>query len=217
MRNSTSYGPPAIELLVLLLICAFCGCSSHRRRIIRATVTPRARLLDAAASLPVMRTSTLAAAAAALCLLAPAAANDPSGGWLTYAKYTAPKPTDVITKLSAKMAVPAIPMSKGGSPAFWFGTQTAKGDGALVQPIMAKWCVAQESRSTGCELEGIYYASTTGDHRLPVLRPGPGCGPRHCRLGDSFYMFQEIFDWTDGHDVQSKPMKVVPGDIITAS
>ena len=26
----------------------------------------------------------------------------------------------------------------GSSPAFWFGVQTAKGDGALVQPIMAK-------------------------------------------------------------------------------
>ena len=31
------------------------------------------------------------------------------------------------------------PLSHNGSPAFWFGVQTAKGDGALIQPIMAKW------------------------------------------------------------------------------
>ena len=49
-----------------------------------------------------------------------------------------------------------------------------KGDGALIQPIMAKW------------------------------------------LGDGFYMFQEIFDWTDMNDKQSKSFLVKPGDVITA-
>ena len=34
-------------------------------------------------------------------------AADPSGGWLSYARYKAPKPTDVITKLSATMVVSA--------------------------------------------------------------------------------------------------------------
>eukprot|EP01050_Picozoa_sp_SAG11_P012939 SAG11_NODE_1475_length_4838_cov_3.412956_4_plen_136_part_00 len=104
-----------------------------------------------------------------------AGAGDPSGGWLTFAVYRAPKPTDIITKLSATMVVPETPLGRGGSPAFWFGTQTSKGDGALVQPIMAKW------------------------------------------LGDGFYMFQEIFDWTDQHDDQTKPKRVHPGDLITAS
>jgi len=101
-------------------------------------------------------------------------AADPSGGWLSYAVYTAPQPTDIITRMAAVMTVPDTPKSKSGSPAFWFGTQTAKGDGALIQPIMAKW------------------------------------------LGDGFYMFQEIFDWTDMNDKQSKPFLVKPGDVITA-
>ena len=104
-----------------------------------------------------------------------AAAADPSGGWLCYAKYTAPKPTDIITKLSATMVVPPTPKTPKGFPAFWFGLQTSKGDGALVQPIMSKW------------------------------------------LGDSFYMFEEIFDWTDGHDEQTHPIKVKAGDVLSAS
>ena len=36
------------------------------------------------------------------------------------------------------MVVPESPKTPGSSPAFWFGVQTEKGDGALVQPIMAK-------------------------------------------------------------------------------
>ena len=90
---------------------------------------------------------------------------DPSGGWLSYAVYNAPQPTDVITRLSATMVMPDTPKGHLGSPAFWFGTQTAKGDGALIQPIMAKW------------------------------------------LGDGFYMFHEIFDWTDERDEQSKQVR----------
>ena len=66
-------------------------------------------------------------------------AADPSGGWLSYARYKAPKPSDVITKLSATMVVPDTPSKSFGSPAFWFGVQTDQGDGALIQPIMAKW------------------------------------------------------------------------------
>ena len=37
------------------------------------------------------------------------------------------------------MVVPESPKAPGSSPAFWFGVQTANGDGALVQPIQAKW------------------------------------------------------------------------------
>ena len=101
-------------------------------------------------------------------------AADPSSGWLSYAKYTAPSPTDIITRMSATMIVPPTPTSSDGGVAFWFGLQTSKGDGALVQPIMSKW------------------------------------------LGDSFYMFQEIFDWTDFQDKQSTPIKVSAGDVVTA-
>ena len=80
---------------------------------------------------------------ASLFVLVPAAAfagaADPSEGWLTYAVYRAPKATDIITSLSAQMTVPAKPLRHSGAPAFWFGTQTWRGDGALVQPIMSKW------------------------------------------------------------------------------
>lgn len=100
---------------------------------------------------------------------------DPSSGWLSYAVYNAPSATDVITRLSATMTVPDTPQGHLGSPAFWFGTQTTKGDGALIQPIMAKW------------------------------------------LGNGFYMFHEIFDWTDENDEQSKQIKVLPGQVIRAS
>ena len=99
---------------------------------------------------------------------------DPSSGWLSYARYDAPSPTDTITKLSASMIVPETPVGRLGSAAFWFGVQTFHGDGALVQPIMSKW------------------------------------------LGDSFYMFQEIFDWTDENDEQTSPIKVAAGDLLTA-
>ena len=46
------------------------------------------------------------------------AANDPPGGWLSFAKYTAPKPADIITKMSMDMVVPSLPKKRGGSPAF---------------------------------------------------------------------------------------------------
>jgi len=100
---------------------------------------------------------------------------DPSSGWLSYAVYNAPKPSDVITKLSASMIVPDAPSGHFGSPAFWFGVQTQHGDGALIQPIMSKWLI------------------------------------------DGFYMFQEIFDWTNEQDEQSRQIKVKPGHVIQAS
>lgn len=65
--------------------------------------------------------------------------GDPSHGWLSYAKYKTPKSTDIITRLKATMVTPNNPASPGGRPAFWFGLQTAEGNGALVQPILAKW------------------------------------------------------------------------------
>lgn len=74
----------------------------------------------------------------ALALLQSAVAPDPSGGWLSYAIFEA-APTDIITTLSATMSVPDEPTQGGAEPAFWFGVQTHDGDGALVQPIQAKY------------------------------------------------------------------------------
>ena len=56
---------------------------------------------------------------ATLCLLTlvgAVQAADPSGGWLSYAVYTAPNPTDIITRMGATMVVPETPKSKNGSP-----------------------------------------------------------------------------------------------------
>ena len=65
-------------------------------------------------------------------------AADPSPGWLSYAVFEAAA-NDTITSLSATMSVPAKVKGFGSDPAFWFGVQTHKGDGALIQPIQAKW------------------------------------------------------------------------------
>ena len=117
------------------------------------------------------RCTLLAAVVSVICRISIAA--DPSGGWLSYAVYRAPNASDIITRLSATMVVPS--KAHGGTPAFWFGVQTAHGDGALIQPIMSKW------------------------------------------NGFNFNMFQEIFDWTDGHDEQTDGVGIQPGDVIDAS
>jgi hypothetical protein len=51
--------------------------------------------------------------------------TDPAGG--------------IITNVTATWTVPDLPSQLSGSnaPGWWFGVQTAKGDGALVQPILA--------------------------------------------------------------------------------
>jgi hypothetical protein len=77
------------------------------------------------------------------------------------------------------------PQVKGGSPAFWFGVQTQMGDGALIQPIMAKW------------IQDTEYPS--GKQRR------------------GFFMFQEIYDYTDEKDEGSSQIPIQPGDLITAS
>ena len=71
-----------------------------------------------------------------LTVAAVAHAGDPSSGWLS---YVIAEESGTITKLSASMVVPDAPTRSGAEPAFWFGVQTAAGDGALIQPIMAKW------------------------------------------------------------------------------
>merc|ERR550537_1998930 len=77
---------------------------------------------------------------ALLCASLPAllAAQDPAGSWLTYAAYTDPG-RGKITALNTTWVVPSNPATPYGSnaPGWWFGVQTADGDGALVQPILA--------------------------------------------------------------------------------
>jgi len=65
-------------------------------------------------------------------------ANDPAGSWLSYAAYTDPG-HGIITALNTTWKVPSNPASNWGSnaPGWWFGVQTAAGDGALIQPILA--------------------------------------------------------------------------------
>ena len=71
-------------------------------------------------------------------LAAAATANDPSGSWLSYAEWTDPN-GGRITALNTSWTVPTNPTSTYGSnaPGWWFGVQTAAGDGALIQPILA--------------------------------------------------------------------------------
>jgi hypothetical protein len=65
-------------------------------------------------------------------------ANDPASSWLAYSAYTDPQDRP-ITSLSTWWIVPSLPAQSFGSnaPGWWFGVQTAKGDGALIQPILA--------------------------------------------------------------------------------
>jgi hypothetical protein len=65
-------------------------------------------------------------------------ADDPAGSWLAYAAYTDPQDRP-ITSLTTWWIVPSLPAQSLGSnaPGWWFGVQTAKGDGALIQPILA--------------------------------------------------------------------------------
>lgn len=67
-----------------------------------------------------------------------ALAQDPSSSWLAYASYTDPKHRP-ITALNTSWIVPDDPAISFGSnaPGWWFGVQTANGDGALIQPILA--------------------------------------------------------------------------------
>ena len=64
--------------------------------------------------------------------------NDPASSWLTYAVYTAPN-RGTITLVNTSWVVPSDPSTSHGSnaPGWWYGVQTAEGDGALIQPILA--------------------------------------------------------------------------------
>lgn len=72
---------------------------------------------------------TISGATALACL---AQAGDPSPQWLSYVEYRA---SDKITSVRAAFVVPSQPLDHG-EPSFWFGLQNAKGDGALIQPVL---------------------------------------------------------------------------------
>ena len=77
--------------------------------------------------------------AATLALMVSVAfANDPASSWLSYAGYTDPF-GGRITLLNTTWVVPQLPTSSVGSnaPGWWYGIQTAAGDGMLIQPILA--------------------------------------------------------------------------------
>lgn len=76
--------------------------------------------------------------AAALASLRLASAGDPSTGWLSYARFDSDDHNAHITMMNASWIVPEAPSRSGANPALWWGIQTYKGDGALVQPIL-KW------------------------------------------------------------------------------
>jgi hypothetical protein len=86
-----------------------------------------------------MRHACCCIAAAAL-IAGTVQAGDPSPGWLTYAQWTSPA-GGRITMLNTTWVVPSNPsdMAAGdsGAPGWWFGIQNTKGNGALIQPILA--------------------------------------------------------------------------------
>ena len=73
-----------------------------------------------------------------LFFLSLAYSNDPADSWLNYAAWEAPNEA-MVTMVNTTWKVPSNPKRYFGStaPAWWFGIQTTKGDGALIQPILA--------------------------------------------------------------------------------
>ena len=63
---------------------------------------------------PKMMVTMFVGAIVFLGTLLTARAADPSEGWLSYAIFKAPDSTDIITKLSASMTVPATPENHEG-------------------------------------------------------------------------------------------------------
>lgn len=64
--------------------------------------------------------------------------GDPAGSWLSYASYKAPN-GGLISRVNTSWTVPVGKPTGSGSnaPGWWYGVQTAAGNGALVQPILA--------------------------------------------------------------------------------
>ena len=88
-------------------------------------------------------------------------AGDPSTSWLSYAVYEA---GSIITQMNATVVVPSNPAATGADPSFWYGLQTAKGTGALVQPILA-W--GQTERDEFGIFHEVYDWNNGRDYRSP--------------------------------------------------
>ena len=96
---------------------------------------------------------------------------DPSSSWLSYAIYEAGA-GHTITQMNATVVVPKRPISVGADPSFWYGVQTSKGNGALVQPILA-W--GQTYRSDYGIFHEVFDWNNMHDSRSPeVYRVAPG-------------------------------------------
>eukprot|EP01052_Picozoa_sp_SAG31_P022739 SAG31_NODE_1824_length_7190_cov_43.812015_5_plen_144_part_00 len=68
---------------------------------------------------------------------------DPSSSWLSYARYDAGA---IITAMNLSTVVPQNPAKVGADPSFWFGLQTAKGTGALIQRAPAALSFSSSQR-----------------------------------------------------------------------
>ena len=99
------------------------------------------------------------------------ATNDPSRSWLSYAIFEAGAGR-AITMMNATVVVPPRPTAVGADPSFWYGIQTSKGDGALVQPILA-W--GQTYRADWGIFQEVFDWNNMHDSRSPeAYRVAPG-------------------------------------------
>lgn len=64
-----------------------------------------------------------------------ASGNDPAGSWLSYARFDADTKS-TITAMNSSWIVPSLPSQMPLDWCPWYGLQTHKGDGALIQPIL---------------------------------------------------------------------------------
>jgi hypothetical protein len=122
---------------------------------------------DSARSMP-MKFQALAAAIA----LQLAGAQDPAGSWLSYARFDADA-DGIITSLNCSWVVPSLPKTPRGSnaPGWWFGVQTKRGDGALIQPILAYGYMGDQYTM----FNGVFDWTDASWHTSPekaTVRPG---------------------------------------------
>jgi hypothetical protein len=61
--------------------------------------------------------------------------GDPAGSWLSYARFDADT-SSTITAMNSSWIVPELPSKMPLDWCPWYGLQTHKGDGALIQPIL---------------------------------------------------------------------------------
>eukprot|EP00666_Eupelagonemidae_sp_cell4sb_P011195 gene11195-16112_t len=74
--------------------------------------------------------------------------------------------------MNATVVVPKEPKKVGADPSFWYGLQTAKGTGALIQPILA-W--GQTYRNGYGIFHEVYDWNNGRDSRSPKSYRTAGC------------------------------------------